>query len=244
MSMLIHASCHLFWRFRVQDVWRYPLTIFMWCNDWTTFGQHFENIRNTMDSSCSGCFYQPFTSFLKSWNGIFFPSNWRLGALLTWCINSRNKCETHSVWQCFYVSQFIPSHVHIWRWIRQSWWSFIASYWLTIFNWVCVEWEHKRTFVPLVSSPLTLAFVKAWKLVAVLGKKVSTYVNNGIINHALLQRYVNTNEKGSAFWPLSCPKVPCLCQGFTNWSRLDLLVGQGSTHIQSNVMIILIFDIL
>ena len=49
---------------------------------------------------------------------------------------------------------------------------------------VCQWNKHKYTFVPFVSSSLTLAFVKAWNLVVVLEKKVSTYVNNGTLNHA------------------------------------------------------------
>lgn len=244
MSMLIHASCHLFWRFLVHDVWRYPLTIFMWCNDWTTFGQHLENIRSTMDSCCLGCFHQPFTSFLKSWNGISPLSNWRLGALLTWCLNLRNKCETRSMWQCFYVSQFIPSDVHIWRWIRQSWWSFIASYWLTNFNWVCVEWEHKRTFVPPCLLLSHTCFCKGLEVGGCIGEEGKYICEQWNHQPCIIANICEHEWKGSAFWPLSCPKVPCLCQGFTNWSRLDLLVGQGSTHVQSNVMIILIFDIL
>ena len=66
---------------------------------------------------------------------------------------------------------------------------------------------------PLVSSSLTLAFVKAWKLVAVLGKKVSTYVNNGIINHALLQTYVNTIEKGQPFGPFHVQRFLAFVKG-------------------------------
>lgn len=47
---------------------------------------------------------------------------------------------------------------------------------------VCKWTEHKHTFVYLVSSSLTLAFINTWKLVVVLREKVSTCVNKETMN--------------------------------------------------------------